>query len=355
MRQLAWWFAGTTIVGVLMSVVPARVYTAKVHETITGTTASTDFDKEFVEQFSDRIKWLETIAYAALGGIVGLRWSQEKLVDHPAIAVSAGCLVVSLFNGYSAHDQVLQALQVHTPGLLSGAVSRMTVICQFWFLAAAIALLAFRLLSVPRTLHRRAICVLAILIGSTSIPGHADGAPAPGDAAVQACASDWVKTRFGRTASPEEQTLLEHIVVGTANAKNINLDAQNRCVFSASVLDFVLNGSYTLSGDRKYTDFLESAQTVARGVNHPGAGESAIVRTLLNLAEIWHNPRGVVIVTSSQAGDEVYIDNQRVGLSPFTCAMAPGKYKLRVNRNGMDIVVEQIEVKDGIELERKIL
>jgi PEGA domain len=354
MRRLAWWFAGTTIFGILISTVPARVYTAKVSEPIPGTIAPTDFEKQYVEQFSDRIKWLETIAYAALGGIVGLRWSQEKLAAHPAVAISAGCLVVSLFNGYSAHDQVLQALQAHTPNLLSGVASRLTVICQFWFLATAVAVLAVRLLSVPRTVHRRTLCAFVVLIGSASFPGHADGAPAPPDLAVQACASDWVQTRFGRTANPEELTLLGSMVAGSANAKKIDLDQQNRCAFSASVLDFVLNGSYTLNGDREYSHFLEEAQSVARGVNHPGAGNSAIVTTLLNLAEIWHNARGVVYIVSSQNGDEVYVDNQRVGLTPFTCAMAPGKHKLLVKRNGTVIDTEQIEVGDGIELERKI-
>lgn len=102
-----------------------------------------------MDQFSDRIKWLETIAYAVLGGVVGLRWSQEKLATHPTIAVTVGCLVVSLFNGYSAHDQVLQALQLGTPMLLAGVIARFTIICQFWFLAIGVALLAVRLLSCP--------------------------------------------------------------------------------------------------------------------------------------------------------------------------------------------------------------
>jgi|SRR5579864_2731352 len=354
MKRLALWFAGTTILGLLVSVVPGRVYTRFAPESIQGTPSPTDYEKEFVEQFSDRIKWLETIAYAALGGIVGLRWSQEKLVTHPSIGISAGCLVVSLFNGYSAHDQVLQALQLHTPLLLSGTVSRLTVICQFWFLATAVALLAIRLLSVPRPTHRKSLCALAIIGVSMSVPAHANTAALPQEVNVQASVSDWVKTRFDRTASPEEVSLLGRIVVGTANAKQIDLDAQNRCAFSASVLDFVLNGSYALNGDRDYDHFLQMARNVARGLNNPGAGDSAIVRTLLNLMEIWHNSRGIVYVVSSQAGDEVYIDKRQVGLTPFVCAMAPGQHELRVIRDGTVIHNEKIEVTDGIKLERKI-
>ena len=354
MRRLAISFASTTILGILVSIVPARVYTSIKPESISTTAVATDFEKEFVEQFSDRIKWLETIAYAALGGIVGLRWSQEKLVTHPSIAVSAGCLVVSLFNGYSAHDQVLQALKTHTPMLLSGAVSRLTGICQFWFLAIAVALLALRLLSVPRTMQGKTLCILAIFFGVMSLPARANPATLPPNVNLRSCVANWVQTRFNRAASAEEVGLLTGIVEGTANTKKIDLDGQNACIFSASVLDFVLNGSYAVNGDRKYDHFLQMAGSVSRGVNNPGAGDSAIVRTLLNVVEIWHNPRGVLYVASSQAGDEVYIDGQRLGLTPFTCAMAPGQHDLRVTRNGNVIDAEKIQVTDGNQLERKI-
>ena len=59
-------------------------------------------------------------------------------------------------------------------------------------------------------------------------------------------------------------------------------------------------------------------------------------------------------MVSAQAGDEVYIDCKRVGLTPLTCAMAPGQYKLEVKRNGTVIDTEKIEVSDGSKLERKV-
>lgn len=354
MKRLALWFGCTVILGVLSSVLPARVYTALKPEQIRGTQTLADFEKNYVDQFSDRIKWLETIAYAALGGIVGLRWSQEKLVNHPLIAISAGCLVVSLFNGYCAHDQVLQALQLHTPMLLFGAVSRLTVICQFWSLSIAVALVAIRLLSVPRAAHRKTLSALAILVLSLPTFAQEDRKTPESDTSMAACVSNWTQTRFSRTANKQDLARLERIVAGTAKAKNIDLNAQNRCIFAASVLDFVLNASYTLNGDRDYDEFIQEAQSVDTGVNNPGAGESALVRTLLSVVEIWHNARGVLSVTSTQAGDEVYIDTQRVGLTPLTCALAPGQHALRVDRNGAAVDSEQIEVKDGDQVERKI-
>ncbi len=353
MKRLGLLFVGTTLLGVLVSVVPARVYISLHPEQLHGNAASIEFEKEYVDQFSDRIKWLETIAYAVLGGIVGLRWSQERLATHPFIAISAGCLVVSLFNGYSAHDQVLQALQLGTPMLLSGMVSRLTIIFQFWFLAIAVALLAIRLLSVPHAVHRKALCVLAMFVGSMSIHAQARTVILPTDVQVQACASDWVKSRMAQTASPADLTLLGRLIAGTANAKGITLKAGNTCAFSASILDYVLKVSNTVNGDRDYSNFLDEAQNVAGGVNNPGAGQSAIVRTLLSVAEIWHHQLGVVNVNSAQAGDEVFIDDHEVGLTPFTCAEAPGTYDLKVKRNGNQIDHETIKVSDGDQLQIK--
>jgi hypothetical protein len=354
MNRLTLWFGSTVIVGVFLSVVPARVYTTLKPEQIQGTQTLSEFEKVYVDQFSDRIKWLETIAYAALGGIVGLRWSQEKLINHPAIAMSAGCLVVSLFNGYSAHDQVLQALQLHTPMLLSAAVSRLTVICQFWSLAVGVALLATRLLSVSKGAHRKTLVALVMI--ALSLPTFAQDnvkAPHP-EPSIEDCVSNWTQTRFHDTAKQKDLALLGRIVTGTAKAKRIDLNAENRCVFTASILDFVLNASYTLNGDRDYAAFLQEAQSVDIGVNNPGGGESAVVRTLLSVVEIWHNDRGVLSVITKQAGDEVYVDNQRIGLTPLTCALAPGQHALRVERNGNTVDNEQIEVKDGDQVERKI-
>jgi hypothetical protein len=61
-----------------------------------------------------------------------------------------------------------------------------------------------------------------------------------------------------------------------------------------------------------------------------------------------------VSVTSTQPGYEVYIDNQRNGLTPFVCAIAPGQYALRLERNGVVVVSEQIEVSDGNQFDRTI-
>ena len=354
MKRLGLLFVSTAIFGVLASVLPARIYTNLHPEQLHGNLPSIEFEKEYVDQFSDRIKWLETIAYAVLCGIVGLRWSQEKLATHSSIAISAGCLVVSLFNGYSAHDQVLQALRLGTPMLLWGRVSRVTIICQFWFLAIAVALVAIRLLSVPRMAHRKVLYVLAVFAASAAAHAQAGTAISPTDSKVRACVTDWVKTRFAQTASPADLTLLGRTVAGTANAKTISLNANNTCAFSASILDYVLSGSYAINGDRDYDDFLQEAQSVDRGVNHPGAGQSAIVKTLLSVAEIWHNALGVVNVNSAQAGDEVFVDDYKVGLTPFTCAVAPGTHDLKVKRNGNLIDSEKIEVSDGDKLQLKI-
>jgi len=353
MKRLGLWFVGTTLLGVLVSVVPAPEYLRHNPEKLHAETASIEFQKEYVDQFSDRIKWLETIAYAVLGGIVGLRWSQEKLATHPFIAISAGCLVVSLFNGYSAHDQVLQALQLGTPVLLAGVIARFTIICQFWFLAIAVALLAVRLLSVPRAVHRRALCLLAIFLGA--MPTHAQPSTPISltDPQVQACASDWVKSRLAQTPSQDDLTLLGRLIAGTANAKSIALDAGNRCAFSAWTLDHVLIDSITVYENRNYSNFLQEAHTISGGVINPGAGQTAIVRTLLSVAEIWHHPMGIVEIDSAQAGDEVFIDGNEVGVTPLTCAEPPGTYDLEVTRNGNKIDHETLKVNDGDKLQIK--
>jgi PEGA domain-containing protein len=336
-----------------MSIVPAPLYLRLHPEKLPGNTASVEFAKEYVDQFSDRIKWLETIAYAVLVGIVGLRWSREKLATHSSVAISAGCLVVSLFNGYSAHDQVLQALQVGTPFLLAGTIARFTIICQFWFLAIAVALLAIRLLSVPRSVHCKTLCWLAVFVGATATHAQPGTLTPLSDPQVQSCASDWVKSRLGEIPSQADLTLLGRVVAGTANAKGIALNVDNRCAFSAWTLDHVLDVSVIVNGNRDYSSFLQETQTVARGVINPAAGQSAIVRTLLSLAEIWHHPMGVVDIDSAQAGDQVFIDGNEVGATPLTCAETPGTYDLKVKRNGIQIDDETLKVNDGDKLQIK--
>src|SRR5436305_3739799 len=119
-NRLIWWFGISTVVGVVVSLV--TVHIGSVNPDVVP--SSFELDKAFVEQFADRTKWLETLAYAALVGTIGLRWSRESIVKHKTVSIACACLAVSLFNGYRAHDQVLQALELHAPLMLSTRVSR---------------------------------------------------------------------------------------------------------------------------------------------------------------------------------------------------------------------------------------
>jgi hypothetical protein len=311
-----------------------------------------EFDKQYVDQFADRTKWLETIAYAALVGLVGLRWSRENLVNHATVAIAAACLTVSLFNGYRAHDQILQALQTHTPHLLATTSSRVIVAFQFWLLVLAIALLATRVLSVPRSPHHgvAATAVFLALLASPHADAQANAASNPG--ASQDCVRNWLDSRYSREPTAAELKTLVTIVDGTSREKKISRDAQAGCAFSESILDYVANGSYGLNGDRDYLNFMEFADDLAHAISSHGFSDSPFQTALWTVAEIWHQPRGVLRVRSTAAGDEVMVDGTRVGLTPLTCAIAPGRYRLQVSRNGKVVGKEQIEVTDGQEVQR---
>src|SRR5690348_14282886 len=113
-NRLIWWFGISTVVGVVVSLITVHIGSIN-PDVVPSETSSLDLDKAFVEQFADRTKWLETLAYATLVGTIGLRWSRESIVKHRTVSIACACLAVSLFNGYRAHDQVLQALELHAP------------------------------------------------------------------------------------------------------------------------------------------------------------------------------------------------------------------------------------------------
>lgn len=156
---------------------------------------------------------------------------------------------------------------------------------------------------------------------------------------------------MAQNPSHDNLTLLGGLIAGTANAKSIALDADNRCAFSAWTLDHVLVDSVTVNGSRDYSSFLQEAQTVSGGVNHPAAGQTAIVKTLFSVAEIWHHPLGIIDINSAQAGDQVFIDGNQVGVTPSTCVEAPGTYNVKVKRNGITIDNETLKVNDGDKLQ----
>jgi hypothetical protein len=329
-KRLLWGFLGTTVLGVLISLAAVDIVSPSV-EPVPSSTASVELDKQYVDQFADRIKWLETLAYAALAGVVGLRWSRENLVNHVMVAFASGCLAVSLFNGYRAHDEILQALQLHTPLLLASKASRLIVVFQFWFLAIAIAVLAVRVLSVPLGRHHKAASAAILLLFLTSLHVSGQVTTKSDAASVQKdCAKQWVVSHYERTPTPAELNTLVTIVAGTAKEKKLGLDSQSGCAFSASILDYVANGSYNLDGDRDYADFLDFAGDVARAISSLGLSDSPFVRALWSAAEIWHQARGVLRVQSAMAGDEVFVDGTERGLTAFTCAIAPGKHQPRI-------------------------
>ena len=362
---MLWWFVGTTIFGVIVSLGVVYFASPAVEpiasspvEVATGSaetpsaSARAEIDKQYVEQFADRTKWLETIAYGALAGLVGLRWSRENLVRHATIAIAAGCLTVSLFNGYRAHDQILQALQTHTPQLLATTSSRLIVAFQFWFLALAIGLLAARVLSIPRSHHRNSAAAAAVgLVLFASPYAHGQDKTKPATVS-QNCIESWVGSRYSRKPTTSERKILATIVNGTAQEKNISADAQAGCSFSESVLDYVANGSYGLNDNRDYMDLMEFADDLANAISSHHFSDTPFQNALWAAVEIWHQKRGVLRVRSATAGDEVSVDGTRVGLTPLTCGIKPGKYELRVSRMGRTIGYEQIEVNDGQELQR---
>lgn len=352
MKSMVWCFGITTMLGVIISLAVVHIGN-NVPEVFPETTSSTlDLDKSFVEQFADRTKWLETLAYAALVGMIGLRWTREDILRHRSVGVGCGALAVSLFNGYRAHDQILQALHLHTPSMLSGRVSRLTVICQFWFLALAIIVLTARIFTTgPRSKSHAKILLFCILtISSVKVFGKTHSATVATD--QKACTNEWVRSRFGQTPTAADISIFTTIVNATAREQKIDLTHVSRCDFTDLVLDYVANGAYTLYGDRNYDNFRDFATDVSRASSKPGFADSSFVQALWSMAEIWHQPRGLLRISSGSPGDEVLVDGIRVGLTPVICAVRPGKHRLEIIHKGQSSLSEEIKVQDGQEVLR---
>lgn len=352
MKAVLWSFAITTVLGVIISLTVVHIGNSNPDGFPPTQPSTLDLDKSFVEQFADRTKWLETLAYAALVGMIGLRWTHENVLKHRTVGIACGALAVSLFNGYRAHDQILQALQFHAPLMLAGRVSRLTVICQFWFLALAITLLAARILAIAPRSASHAKALLLCMLSVSSVLASAQ-TPTPAAATDQkACAKEWVRSRFGQTPTDTDVDMLMTIVNGTAREKKINTAKLSTCDFTNVVLDYVANNSYTLNGDRDYIKFRDFAVDVARASSKLGFSDSSFVQALWSMAEIWHQPRGVLRVGSETPGDEVLVDSIRVGLTPLVCALRPGKHRLEIIHKGKSNLKEEIEVHDGEEILR---
>jgi len=105
----------------------------------------TERDKEFIQTYSDQTKWLATIAYGLLAGLIILCLRAEKPAIELSIplAVAAALLFTSIFDSFLASTSVLLALeQGPIESLYGESATRAAQVLQFWTLGGGTFLLA---------------------------------------------------------------------------------------------------------------------------------------------------------------------------------------------------------------------
>jgi hypothetical protein len=315
-------------------------------------------DKMYIDQYVDRVKWLESIAYASIVGLLVLQSKSSATMENPWFCVGASLLVVSLYSGFLSHDVVLLSLTRGIP-LLYSAVGRVPQDCQFWSMALALVFLAGKLVPTYGTKATKAAALAAVLWLSLTGTAHAqpDG---PQPFPQTTCTNNWIASRFGQLNESQKQKEpalvddLQVILNGVAANTTVNASNISNCNFATVTLDRIRYGATITSGNTTYDSlalFVTSLKSDYQG-NH--LSHSAFFDNIASLSELWHKPSATLVVNDSVSGDRVTLDHVNIGFTSLMSLCPPGSHQLDVFRNGANVLSQSISVADGDQIVKTI-
>jgi len=319
-------------------------------------------DKVYIDRFTDSSKWLETIAYGTLVGVVVTGLKNRSILISKAVNFGSALLIVSVYSSFLSQDAVLLALSKGPVCLLYSNMTRWLVVCQVWSLIVAFESLALWFLKGRHSISLAGFALLLLAVPDAHASPSAEPTPKPQEQNVaqaaapdsvsvkKSCIVDWVKSQYGVTPTEDEIATMTSLALSVGKKAQVPPSLFQTCAFVASSLDQVRWAAYNVgSGDYKL--FVKYANGVNSDISASHWSQGAFLSSLLAAAELWRARSGLIIVSSKTPGSIVSIDDSQVGLTTYVYRASCGTHTVTV-RNGMhNLLKQEVNIVDGQEVD----
>jgi hypothetical protein len=315
-----------------------------------GSGQVSDMDKLYIEQMMDQTKWLESLAYATLVGMIVLKLKNPKMMGSRSYSAAASLLIVSIYGGFLGHDVILIALTKGLP-LLYTNLGTLPYVTQFWSLLIALALLAKEILLPTRKIAY--VLIGAIFLGVIGfmwpVPANAQHATQPNDP-VPSCAASWAHSRFSVTPSADDLTTISKFVSLLASRSTVSGPTAQTCDFVDSTMDQVRYASSVIAGQDDYDDTTVLVKSLVSQLVSNAAAPGTFLGTLVQDLQIWRGrPTGSILFQTSRQGVTIWLDGNVIGLAPLLYIAVPGPHSVDVHFGGTTIFQKAITVIANVE------
>lgn len=316
--------------------------------------ALTDTQKLYLESRLGTSQLLFNIAFAIIGGLLALHFSEKTrppLSTH-AVFSAAGLLLASIYSAFLFQIGVSHCLE-GSPNDLFSAVLNYPIVAQFWFLFAAVILIAISLMR--RIPSRAGLIAVAIVWLSMPSSAYANAAAKPDYAG---CVRKWASERqleIGDKAVKDGAALIKFVV---GHDQITVADARTGCTLASTLLDQV---RFQALEDEDVSTPAKASAAVER-VLHDGrvatqttnVSFGELVDELISIAEVWRVAAGIVDFDDGRRG-QLFVTvmsrerppKQRKGRTPWIVRLPPGKYDVTASEGAQQVYTGVLEIKDG--------
>jgi len=303
----------------------------------TGT--MTDAQKLYIGARSATSELLFKIAFATLAALIGLQMSNaQSRFSQRGIFAAAGLLFTSLYAAFLFQVGVSRSMEASLDEMF-GAVLGYPIMLQFWFLFAALVLIAASLFRGPR--HHAAVIAFAALLGAVPLQAETT--------ASRQCVSGWAKSH-DIELSPAATADAARVVEILAAKQKLKVTAGNRCAVVTTMLDAV---RYTALRDGKPETGTAAGDALAKMLRDarktaeaPNFSPGELLRQLLSIAQIWTVDSGVFDIDAKETLFVTVISRsdpkrpQWLGYTRWLLRLPPGSYNIRL-ADGTRIVFDR--------------
>ena len=310
------------------------------------TGAASDAQKLFLESRSGTSQRLFEIAFAAAAALLALQFSEKQRPQFSGHGVfgAFGLLVASIYSALLFQIGVSRCLEASLDDMF-GPILTYPVLCQFWFLLAAVVLTAASLFRRPR--GRLAVAMLVSLLsfsaGAAGIPSYSQ------------CVTTWASSRS--LILPDKGVVDAAKLVERLRARQkLTVNAQERCALTATILDAVRYAAISQGqpstgkeGGEAMAILLRAARQAAE---EPTLSPGELIGVLASIAEIWSVPSGIVDIDAPRTLFVTVVDraapakNQWRAYTRCVLRLPPGTYAVRAALGSRIVYRGDIKVVD---------
>jgi hypothetical protein len=104
------------------------------------------------------------------------------------------------------------------------------------------------------------------------------------------------------------------------------------------------------AGRNEREEFSAILSSVRDDLRSNGAGLGRYLGRLIEVADMWHSPSGLIAVRGSSQGGRVILSGTLVGINDLDIRVSPGRYSIAILRSGVavfklaDIVVGENQI-----------